>query len=126
MTPRQNLSVENGESTVGLNIYETASKCTLNVRQHLDTLNTSDKMRTIFQKLPIVAYKRDHHLGDWLVQVTVKQIGELADFYLHNAPRLSKYVCFMLLRGVHRSDPDKINVASYKQECGLQDQLYGL
>ena len=43
------------------------------VRQHLDSLNTSDKLRKFFQELPIAAYKRDHHLGDWLVQVMVKQ-----------------------------------------------------
>ena len=37
------------------------------VRQHLDTLYTSARMRKIFQELPIVAYRRNRKLGDLLV-----------------------------------------------------------
>ena len=42
------------------------------VRQHLDTLYTSAKMRKIFQELPIVAYRRNRNLGDLLVRGKTK------------------------------------------------------
>ena len=37
------------------------------LRQHLDTLFSSNRMKEVFQEVPIVAYRWDRNLGDLLV-----------------------------------------------------------
>lgn len=83
-------------------------------------------MKEIFEKVPIIAYRRDKNLGDILVHRKTSKV-----LNTHCRPENRRclkacVVCDMLNRGIHvKGQPQDITFSS-RQECRAHNLVYGV
>ena len=100
------------------------------VRQHMDTLYSSKRMREVFKDVPIVAYRRDRNLGDLLVHGKTNKALNAHNTSDKDSTRCKKpcVVCNMFERGIHSTKPGVLDIRTSRriQKCRSWNVVYGI
>jgi len=95
------------------------------VKKHLPLLHESNRMKEVFNEMPIVAYRRDKNIADILVH---EKTNRTMTREVNPVERCTKkcVVCDMLTRGLHNRGGVSGVTISKRQTCEACNVIYGI